>query len=158
RGAFTGATARSTGAFERAHGGTLFLDELGELPLDAQPQLLRLVDSGEVRRLGGTGSIRVDVRVISATNRDLAREVARGRFRVALSYRLAVIRLRVPPLRERLDDIPLLAIHLLREMGFDPASVLTIDSLEELAKHDWPGNVRELRNTLERAAHLPGPI
>jgi DNA-binding NtrC family response regulator len=158
RGAFTGATATFKGAFERAQGGTLFLDEIGEMPLELQPKLLRAIESRTVRRLGGSKPIPVDVRVIAATHRDLALEVQRGRFREDLYYRLAVVTLQVPPLRERLDDIPHLAIHLLRELGSDPASFLTIDSLAALQSYDWPGNVRELRNTLERASTLMEPL
>jgi len=158
RGAFTGATAQFKGAFERAHHGTLFLDEVGELPLDLQPKLLRALESRTVRRLGGGKPIPVDVRVVAATNRDLAMEVQRGRFREDLYYRLAVVSLTVPPLRERLDDIPLLAVHLLRDMGCDPASCLTVESLAALQSYDWPGNVRELRNSLERAAMLMEPV
>ena len=158
RGAFTGASAQFKGAFERAHGGTLFLDEVGELPLDLQPKLLRAIESRTVRRLGGGKPIPVDVRLVAATNRDLALEVQRGRFREDLYYRLAVVSLTVPPLRERVDDIPLLAVHLLRELGCDPASVLTVESLAALQSHDWPGNVRELRNALERSATLMEPV
>jgi len=158
RGAFTGATAQFKGAFERAHGGTLFLDEIGELPLDLQPKLLRAIESRTVRRLGGGKPIPVDVRLVAATNRDLALEVQRGRFREDLYYRLAVVSLTMPPLRERLDDIPLLAVHLLRELGCDPASWLTVESLAALQSYDWPGNVRELRNALERSATLMEPV
>jgi transcriptional regulator with GAF, ATPase, and Fis domain len=158
RGAFTGASAQFKGAFERAHGGTLFLDEIGELPLELQPKLLRAIESRTVRRIGGTRPLAVDVRLIVATNRDLAMEVQHGRFREDLFYRVAVVSLTVPPLRERLDDIPLLAVHLLREMGRDPASCLTVESLAVLQNYDWPGNVRELRNTLERATTLLEPL
>jgi transcriptional regulator with GAF, ATPase, and Fis domain len=158
RGAFTGAVASVAGAFERAHGGTLFLDEVGELPLELQPKLLRALESRVVRRLGGTKSFSVDVRVISATNRDLSLEVAGGRFREDLYYRLAVVTLTVPPLRERREDIPLLAARFLRELDVEPARVLTRESLEALMRHAWPGNVRELRNALERAVALAEPV
>ncbi|HEX8954378.1 MAG TPA: sigma 54-interacting transcriptional regulator [Polyangia bacterium] len=158
RGAFTGATAQFKGAFERADGGTLFLDEIGELPLELQPKLLRAIESRTVRRVGGARQLSFDVRLIAATNRDLAMEVQRGRFREDLYYRLAVVSLTVPALRERPEDIPLLAVHLLREMGLDPASCITVESLAELQNHDWPGNVRELRNALERAATLLEPL
>ena len=158
RGAFTGAVSTSAGAFERAHGGTLFLDEIGELPLDMQPKLLRLLESRTVRRLGGTRATPVDIRVIAATNRDLAVEVQRGHFREDLYFRLAVVTLVLPPLRERRDDIPLLAIHLLREMDLDPKSCLTLQTLDQLQRYDWPGNVRELRNHLMRAAALLEPV
>jgi DNA-binding NtrC family response regulator len=158
KGAFTGAEARTPGAFERAHGGTLFLDEVGELPYEQQPKLLRALESREVRRLGGDRRIPTKVRVVAATNRDLALEVTRGRFREDLYYRLAVVSVSMPPLRERLDDLPLLAVHILRELGVEPASCLTLEALAALANHDWPGNVRELRNTLHRAAALLEPV
>jgi transcriptional regulator with GAF, ATPase, and Fis domain len=164
RGAFTGADHAFAGAFERAAGGTVFLDEIGELPLALQPKLLRVLESREVRRLGDIKMIPVDVRVIAATNRDLPLEVSAGRFREDLFYRLAVIRLTVPPLRERVHDLPLLIVQLCERIGVDPAPFLTTDGLQALAAHSWPGNVRELRNTLERAAGLaeapsldPGP-
>jgi DNA-binding NtrC family response regulator len=157
KGAFTGASSAVAGAFERAHGGTLFLDEIGELPLELQPKLLRALESRLVRRLGGSQAIAVDVRVIAATNRDLALEVARGRLREDLFYRLAVVTLVVPPLRQHSEDIPLLAAHFLTASGADPASYLTEGSLKELLGHSWPGNVRELRNTIERAVTLAQP-
>ena len=158
RGAFTGAVASVPGAFERAQGGTLFLDEVGELPLELQPKLLRVLESRVVRRLGGTRSIAVDVRVVSATNRDLQLEVAAGRFREDLYYRLAVVTLAVPPLRERREDVPLLAARFLTDLGVEPARLLTRESLDALMRHGWPGNVRELRNTLERAVALSEPL
>jgi transcriptional regulator with GAF, ATPase, and Fis domain len=158
RGAFTGAVASVPGAFERAHGGTLFLDEIGELPLELQPKLLRALESRVVRRLGGAKTIPVDVRVVSATNRDLMLEVAAGRFREDLYYRLAVVTLTVPPLRERPEDIPLLASRFLGDLGVDPARLITRESLDALVRHAWPGNVRELRNTLERAVALSEPL
>jgi DNA-binding NtrC family response regulator len=158
RGAFTGAVRSVAGAFERARGGTLFLDEIGELPLDLQPKLLRAIEARTVRRLGGTETISIDARIVAATHRDLGLRVASGHFREDLYYRLAVLRLTLPPLRERLEDLPLLAGHLLRELGADPARVLDGPVLAALARHDWPGNVRELRNTLERAVALAEPI
>jgi DNA-binding NtrC family response regulator len=158
RGAFTGAVSSVPGAFERAHGGTLFLDEIGELPLDLQPALLRAIEAKEVRRIGGERTTAVDVRVVAATNRDLALEVNRGRFREDLYFRLAVVRLTMPPLRERIDDLPLLAVDLLRELGLDPIEHLTPEVLAALMTYDWPGNVRELRNTLERATALMAPV
>jgi DNA-binding NtrC family response regulator len=158
RGAFTGAETRRSGAFERAHGGTLFLDEIGELPLALQPKLLRAIESRRVSRLGSDRPIAVDVRVVSATHRDLAREVTEGHFREDLYYRLAVIRMRLPPLRERLEDLPLLAIHFLRELGADPAALLDEEALTHLMKHAWPGNVRELRNLIEQSVALVRPL
>jgi len=158
RGAFTGAVASVPGAFERAQGGTLFLDEIGELPLELQPKLLRAIESRVVRRLGGTRSLDVDVRVVSATNRDLALEVAGGRFREDLYYRLAVVTLRVPPLRDRLEDVPLLVSRIARDLGVDAAPFLEPSTMEALQRHAWPGNVRELRNAIERAAALSEPV
>ena len=159
RGAFTGAVAAQPGVFERADGGTVFLDELGELAPELQPKLLRVLEQGEVRRVGATENRQVDVRVVAATHRDLERMVAEGRFREDLFYRLAVIRLRVPPLRERRDDIPLLAAHFARAM--DAPETLTPAVLEtmfaDLRDRDLPGNVRELRNLVERAIVLADP-
>lgn len=154
RGAFTGASHEREGAFERAEGGTIFLDELGELPLELQPKLLRALGENEVRRVGGKKTRRVDVRVVAATNRDLRREVNAGRFRADLYYRLAVIHIRMPSLRDRLDDLPLLVRGLLetisRERSIDAVIEPDKALLQSLAKHDWPGNVRELRNYLEQ--------
>lgn len=154
RGAFTGAMSDSEGAFERANGGTLFLDEIGEMPVDVQPKLLRALESRSVRRLGSGKQCPVDVRVVAATNRDLQIEVAKGRFREDLYYRLAVVTIRVPPLRDRLVDIPLLAAHFAQTLGVSPAACLTPASLAQLSQHSWPGNVRELRNSIERAIAL----
>jgi DNA-binding NtrC family response regulator len=158
RGAFSGAVASAPGAFERADTGTLFLDEIGELPLELQPKLLRALETRTVSRVGGGPPTPVSIRVVAATHRDLQLEVARGRFREDLFHRLAVVTVEVPPLRERLDDVPLLAAHLLRLAGVDPVSYLTADSVATLTSHDWPGNVRELRNTLDRAVALTRPI
>ena len=158
RGAFTGAVKSTAGAFERAGAGTLFLDEIGELPLELQPKLLRALESRTVRRLGGSENIAVQSRIVAATHRDLGLEVAAGRFREDLYYRLAVVKLSIPSLRERLEDLPLLAGHLLRELGADPARILDGPVLAALQRHDWPGNVRELRNTLERAVALAEPV
>jgi DNA-binding NtrC family response regulator len=158
RGSFTGADHAYAGAFERAQGGTLFLDEIGELPLSLQPKLLRAIESKKVRRLGGKKVLPVDVRIIAATSRDLQLEVVERRFREDLYYRLAVVPVTVPPLRERLEDLPILVEHLLRSIGADPSPFLTVEAIEELASHRWPGNVRELRNTLERAASLSEPL
>jgi DNA-binding NtrC family response regulator len=158
RGAFTGATSAHPGAFERANGGTLFLDEIGELPLEMQPKLLRAIERREIRRVGGAKTLQVNIRVVAATNRDLAVEVNNGRFREDLYYRLAVAHLAVPPLRERREDIPLLVEHILaglpegRERGPRPETV------ELMKRHEWPGNVRELRNVLERAVLFKQPV
>jgi transcriptional regulator with GAF, ATPase, and Fis domain len=162
RGAFTGAIAMRPGVFERGDGGTVFLDELGELPLEVQPKLLRCLESGELRRVGGEQPIKVDLRIIAATHRDLPRMVAEGRFRADLYYRLAVIRVAVPALRDRRDDIPLLAAHFAEDaLGHRGRPPLPAEALEalfgELTRHDWPGNVRELRNLVERAAILADP-
>ncbi len=162
KGAFTGAAATRQGAFEMAHGGTLFLDEIGELPLDLQPKLLRALEQRVFRRVGGNKEIRVDIRVIAASKRNLKMEVARGKFREDLYFRLAVVPIELPPLRERRDDVPLLATRLLADiLGVDVARAegqapLTLSSqaMDALVAHDWPGNVRELRNVLERAAYL----
>ncbi|MGE0791503.1 MAG: sigma 54-interacting transcriptional regulator [Sandaracinaceae bacterium] len=157
RGAFTGAIASREGVFEAASGGTLFLDELGELPLAMQPALLRVLERGEVRRVGETASRPVDVRVVAATNRDLRKEVSAGRFREDLYYRLAVFHLRVPPLRERPEDIAGLTEVLLRRMGLsaaDIARLVTPELRAQLQNGRWPGNVRELRNYLSRVVVL----
>jgi DNA-binding NtrC family response regulator len=151
RGAFTGALTLHEGAFERAHGGTLFLDEIGELPLDLQPRLLRVLESRRVRRVGGTQDRAFDVRIVAATNRDLRREVAAGRFRQDLYFRLAGAEVPVPPLRERLDDLPFLVERLLSEMGRAALRVAPA-TLDALLAHPWPGNVRELKNALVWAA------
>ena len=152
KGAFTGATGDHTGVIRAADGGTLFLDEIGELPLDIQPKLLRFLDAGEVFPLGAERPSTVDVRVIAATNRDLATEVARGRFRQDLFYRLHVVPLVVPPLRDRRDDIVPLARHFARLIaGERRAPTFAPDALAALRDHPWPGNVRELRNVIERA-------
>ena len=158
RGAFTGAMADREGAFERADGGTLFLDELGELPLELQPKLLRALGEQEVRRVGGKRTLRVDVRVVAATNRDLRRLVNSGHFRADLYYRLAVIQVRMPPLRDRLEDLPAVVRHLLDHIAADRGLEVHIepdaDLLAPLARHTWPGNIRELRNYLEQLVIL----
>jgi DNA-binding NtrC family response regulator len=158
RGAFTGADSRREGAFVLAHGGTLMLDEIGELPLQLQSRLLRVLERREVRPLGSGQARTVDVRVVAATHRDLALETSRGRFREDLYHRLAVVTLQVPPLRERLEDIPLLAVQFLEELGLEPRESLTLDALAVLQRHNWPGNVRELRNALQRAVTLMEPL
>jgi two-component system, NtrC family, response regulator HydG len=157
KGAFTGAAARREGRFERAHGGTLFLDEIGEMSLSAQVKLLRVLQEGEIERLGGTQTVKVDVRLVAATNKDLSREVAEGRFREDLYYRPNVVAIRIPSLASRREDIPLLADYFLRRYaqkngkavrGFSP------EALSLLENYAWPGNVRELEHAIERAVVL----
>jgi transcriptional regulator with GAF, ATPase, and Fis domain len=155
RGAFTGAVGERSGIFERARGGTVFLDEIGEIALPLQSRLLRVLDEREVKRLGGDIYRKVDVRLVAATNRNLAEEVQQGRFRDDLYYRLAVIQIVVPPLRQRRDDIPLLARHFLWQAGcVTPDTVLTPELQKALMSRQWAGNIRELRNTIERAVLL----
>jgi DNA-binding NtrC family response regulator len=157
RGAFTGATDNKPGLFEVAHGGTLFLDEVGELPLPIQAKLLRVLESGEIRRIGSVDARTVDVHIVAATNRDLEREIADGRFRQDLFYRLGVIALHIPPLRERGEDIPLLAAKFVGDIGSRlgrPFDGLSPSAERLLAGREWPGNVRELRNVIERACIL----
>jgi len=162
RGAFTGAMQQRIGRFELAHQGTLFMDEVGELPLETQVKLLRVLQEREFERVGGTKPIAVDVRLIAATNRDLEREVAAGRFRADLFYRLNVFRIRIPPLRERPEDLPPLVQHILAQLQrklAKPLKGLTDETMVHLKRYSWPGNVRELQNVLERAAVLAtGPI
>jgi transcriptional regulator with GAF, ATPase, and Fis domain len=162
KGAFTGATERRIGKFELAHGGTIFLDEIGELPLELQAKLLRVLQEHEVERIGGRHPIRLDIRVIAATNRDLPAEARAGRFRPDLYYRLNTFPLRLPPLRERREDIPRLAEHFAgqyaRKMG-KPVRGLSPKMTECLLRHDWPGNVRELEHVIEQAVILStGPL
>jgi transcriptional regulator with GAF, ATPase, and Fis domain len=152
RGAFTGAVAARQGAFELAEGGTVFLDEIGELPLDVQPKLLRVLETREYRRVGGNRLMRTDVRVVAATKRNLHREVQAGKFREDLYFRLAVVPITVPALRGRRDDIPMLVEHILKSGGGGLA--VGEETMQTLVAHDWPGNVRELRNVLERAVYL----
>ena len=161
RGAFTGAAERRPGKFELAGGGTLFLDEIGEMPVELQAKLLRVLQEREIDRVGGSRPLPVDVRIIAATNADLSRSVEEGRFRRDLFYRLAVVPLRIPPLRERREDVPLLAAHFLerhnRRTG--AARSFSPEALARLVGHDWPGNVRELENVVEQAAALSeGPV
>jgi transcriptional regulator with GAF, ATPase, and Fis domain len=159
KGAFTGAVAPRKGAFEEATGGTLFIDELGELSPELQPKLLRALERREIRRVGSNEVVPVDVRIICATNRDLNDLVRRGQFREDLYYRVSVIHLRVPPLHERPDDIPLLVEHFLDEVRrrTGQASLnIAWSTMDRLKKHPWPGNVRELRNFIDRAAALAG--
>lgn len=154
KGAFTGATQRKQGLVEAANGGTLFLDEIGDLPPSQQVKLLRLLESGTFRRVGGISSIPARFRVIAATHRDLAQMVRDGSFRADLYYRLAVFPLRLPPLRERQEDIPLLAEALLARVAPGRGLMLAPDALAWLLQHPFPGNIRELRNLLERASLL----
>jgi DNA-binding NtrC family response regulator len=158
KGSFTGAIMARQGLFEMANGGTIFLDELGELSLELQPKLLRVLETREVRRVGGTRPLKVDVRVIAATNRRLEDEVKAGRFREDLFYRLSVVRVFLPALRDRREDIPLLVKHFLKEGAFnrDASGGLRVrniarDALDLLTAHEWPGNIRELLNAIERA-------
>jgi DNA-binding NtrC family response regulator len=154
RGAFTGAVGERAGVFEEAHGGTLFLDEIGELSLRAQAKVLRVIQEGELRRVGDTQSRRIDVRIVSATNRLLHEEVAAGRFRLDLLYRLDVVRIVVPPLRDRREDIALLAEHFWQEATARVGSRATLSpaAVAALSAYDWPGNVRELQNALASLA------
>lgn len=161
RGAFTNASSDHEGAFERADGGTLFLDELGELPLELQPKLLRALGEREIRRVGSRETRRIDVRVVAATNRDLRREVNAGTFRSDVFFRLAVIQVHMPPLRERVEDLPMLVRALLERISEDRRVDAHIEPdetlLASLSRHRWPGNVRELRNYLEQLVILRVP-
>ncbi|MBK8480215.1 MAG: sigma-54-dependent Fis family transcriptional regulator [Proteobacteria bacterium] len=172
RGAFTGAVSAKPGRFELAESGTLFLDEVGEIPLEMQVKLLRALQEGEFDRVGGIKTVKVDVRLVTATNRDLGKEVESGRFREDLFYRLNVVPIHLPPLRERRSDIPLLVDHILERFRTrlgKSISALDPEALAVLAQHDWPGNIRELENLLERsvlfceheiitAKDLPAPL
>ncbi len=156
KGAFTGASARHMGRFEQARGGTLFLDEIGDMPIEAQTRLLRVLQQGEYTRVGGRTPLRADVRIIAATHHDLRRLVEHGQFREDLFYRLNVVPMRLPPLRERCDDIPLLARHFLAAAVNEglPAKALDPAAMERLSAYSWPGNVRELENLVRRLAVL----
>ncbi len=160
RGAFTGATTTRIGAFEEASGGTIFLDEIGELPLELQPKLLRAIEHRQLRRVGSNEHRTVDVRLIAATHRDLRADVNEGRFRPDLYFRLAVVRVQLPPLRERPEDIPALASRIISTLRTAPTAPAPLDvaTLAALQRGAWPGNVRELRNHLERCAVLGGPV
>ncbi len=154
RGAFTGAHTSQVGRFELATKGTIFLDEIGELPLEVQPKLLRVLQEGQVERLGNPRTVDVDVRVIAATNRDLSEDVREGRFRRDLFYRLNVFPITLPTLRQRRSDIPLLVWHLVERLGRTlrrKIDTIPDDVMEALRNHDWPGNVRELENVVQRA-------
>nr|WP_256468907.1 sigma 54-interacting transcriptional regulator [Bradyrhizobium sp. 76] len=157
KGAFTGALARQPGRFEIADGSTIFLDEVGELPLELQPKLLRVLQEGEFERLGGSKTIKVDARIIAATNRRLEQAVRDGRFREDLFYRLNVFPIEVPPLRERREDIPLLSWTFVKEFSNSmgkPVDEIADESMSALQAYHWPGNIRELRNIIERAMIL----
>ena len=155
KGAFTGATGDRRGAFEAADGGTIFIDEIGELPLDLQPRLLRVLEKQEIKRVGANATIGIDVRVVCATNRDLEREVADGRFREDLYFRLNVVKLKLPSLRERPDDIIFLAERFLADFpGMYGPIQLRDDTKRKLVEHPWPGNVRELKNLIDRGAAM----
>jgi DNA-binding NtrC family response regulator len=159
RGAFTGAERRHVGAFERADGGTIFLDEIGELPAALQSTLLGVLERKTFRRVGGADTVTVDVRVVSATHRDLRAEVNSGAFRLDLFYRLAVVKLTVPALRERAEDVPLLVEHFLKEAGHDGPveDLISPRAMDALKQHYWPGNVRELRNLVEATLAMGEP-
>lgn len=156
KGSFTGAIGQQIGCFEQASGGTIFLDEIGELELSLQPKLLRVLEQREIKRVGGDRTIKVDVRVVAATNRDLREEVNRSHFREDLYFRLSVVNVELPPLRERREDIPALAHHFLRDVAGRRGLTMSFgqEALAALMTHAWPGNVREMRNVVERAAAL----
>jgi DNA-binding NtrC family response regulator len=157
KGAFTGADARRQGKFEAAHGGTIFLDEIGDMPPETQAKVLRVLQDRKLERVGGNQPVEVDVRVVAATHRDLEREVKAGRFREDLYYRLKVVELELPPLRERAEDLPALVNHFLDQIAARlerPKKPIGAEALARLARHPWPGNVRELRNVVEQAAVL----
>jgi transcriptional regulator with GAF, ATPase, and Fis domain len=162
KGAFTGADTRQVGRFEVAHGSTLCLDEIGELPLEVQAKLLRVIQHNEFERLGSSHTIKVDVRIIATTNRDLEEEVRKGRFRQDLYYRLNIFPITVPPLRQRKEDIPLMVQAFIerysRKLGKQITSIQK-ETMKELQDYPWPGNVRELESIIERAVILcPGPV
>jgi two-component system nitrogen regulation response regulator GlnG len=156
KGAFTGATARYAGRFEQSQGGTLFLDEIGDMPIEAQTRLLRVLQEGEYTTVGGRTRIRADVRIVAATHRDLRQLVRQGLFREDLFYRLNVVPIRLPPLRERADDVPLLVRHFLQTTATEGLPPKTIDAsaMDRLKQHRWPGNVRELENLIRRLSAL----
>jgi DNA-binding NtrC family response regulator len=154
KGSFTGAVQARIGRIHAAHGGTLFLDEIGDMPLSLQSKILRFLEQGEVQRLGGNENLKVDVRVIAATNADLKKRVAQAQFREDLYYRLAVFPIQLPPLRDRMSDLEELAVAFAGK--FHPGVSLSREALRVLAQHSWPGNVRELRNAIERATILVG--
>src|SRR5258705_6866997 len=157
RGAFTGAVTQTIGRFQAAHGGTLFLDEIGDLPLELQSKILRVLQEHEFERLGSTYTRRVDVRVVAAPNQNLSALVANKQFRMDLYYRLNVFPIAVPPLRQRMEDVPILAAHFVRAFGARMSkeiSKISVDAVESLVRYSWPGNIRELQNVVERAVIL----
>jgi transcriptional regulator with GAF, ATPase, and Fis domain len=159
KGAFTGASARRIGKFEQADGGTIFLDEIGDMPPDIQVKLLRVLQEREIERIGGRDTVKLDVRIVTATNKNLETEVAEGRFRMDLYYRLNVFPVWIPPLRKRKEDIPLLVSHFINlyaEKHNLAVSGITPDALEQLIRYDWPGNIRELENSIERSVIMTG--
>jgi DNA-binding NtrC family response regulator len=157
RGAFTGAVQGRVGRIESADGGTLFLDEIGEMPLALQSKLLRFVECGELQRVGDNETVKVDVRIVTATHQPLAQQTQSGAFRADLYYRLAVFLIRTPALSEHNEDLPLLIDHFMARMGREaPVKKVAAEALAKLTAHDWPGNVRELEHVLERAAILAG--
>lgn len=158
RGAFTGATERRIGRFELAHGGTLFLDEVGDLSQEAQAKLLRTLETGELQRIGAETVTRIDARVVAATNRQLGDAVTNGGFREDLFFRLNVFPIQLPPLRERLEDLPALVAHLAERVRPRNTAVFTGGALEALTAYSWPGNIRELANLVERLSILSGPL
>jgi two-component system response regulator HydG len=157
RGSFTNAFDKRIGKFEQANGGTIFLDEIGDMPLETQVKLLRVLQEKEIERIGGKDTIKIDVRIIAATNHNLEKEVAEGRFRMDLYYRLNVFPITLPPLRERKEDIPFLAIHFVRHFAKTngrQVEDISADAMIKLAHYDWPGNIRELENLMERSVLL----
>jgi DNA-binding NtrC family response regulator len=157
KGAFTGAAGQRIGRFEQSHGGTLFLDEIGDMPLSLQSKILRVLQDGQFSRVGGNDTLRSDARIIAATNKNLEHEVAEKRFREDLFYRLNVVRIQLPPLRQRIEDIQLLAEYFLRKVALQkhlPQLKLSEEAVRVLEAHPWPGNVRELENTIQRACVL----
>ena len=157
RGSFTGATERRVGRFEMAHNSTLFLDEIGELPLELQVKLLRALQEKEIERIGGRTTIQVDARIIAATNRNLEKEVEEGKFRADLYYRLNIFPICLPSLRDRRDDIPILAIYFIQKLSKKIGTTITMvskDALEQIIQYDWPGNIRELEHVIERSILL----
>ncbi|HEY0350753.1 MAG TPA: sigma-54 dependent transcriptional regulator, partial [Gemmatimonadales bacterium] len=158
RGAFTGATERRLGRFELAHGGTLFLDEVGDLSQEAQAKLLRTLETGELQRIGAESVMRIDTRVVAATNRQLGDAVQNGDFREDLFFRLNVFPIQLPPLRDRLEDLPALVTHLAERVRPRHAAIFTDAAMEALTTYSWPGNIRELANLIERLSILSGPM